>query len=159
LPVVGALDSPSNILCSAISMDYPGGTRHYLEDSGLNWSFVINEPYNYRGSDFLPCNADIAFHLWQLENTNVKWNFTPIGEVSGQNVIFYLNKNNNGGPNSYACIAYGNWVDEYGNKGKKPVVFINGYTEKQVRAFVSTIRITTYTIKDAMNKILNSPPI
>jgi hypothetical protein len=155
LPVIEALDNPSNILCSAISMDYPGGNRQYLESDGLNWSFVIDRPYNYRGTDFLPCGGDIALRLVQMKyHTNVKWNFTPVGDVPGQNVLFQLNLNN-GGPNSYACIAYGdNWVDEYGNKGYKPIVFINGYTEKEMRAFVSTIRITTYDYKYSNAKLL-----
>jgi len=83
------------------------------------------------------------------------WDFTPIGEVAGENVMFQLNKNNEGSQNSYVCIAYGNWVDEYGNKGKKPMVFINGYTEKEMRELVSTIRITTYNLKYVADKILN----
>lgn len=66
LHVVGALDNPGEIVHS---MDYPGGTRQYIESDGLNWSFVLNEPYNYRGGPILPWGAKLyllTFGKWKI---------------------------------------------------------------------------------------------
>lgn len=124
----------------------PGGERDYQETDGLNWSFVLDIPYNNNGVDLKTEQGTLDFGSKKISKLDYfDDSYNPNGVVvEGKNVVFDVYKHVDGG--AYMLVGRGDWKDEFGINGYCPVVFgLSGMPWSLVKNFAESVEVTPYT--------------
>jgi hypothetical protein len=126
--------------------DNPGGERDYQESDGLNWSFVLDIPYNDDSLDLKTSQGVLDFGSQKISGLDYfDESYKPNGGVvEGKNVVFDVYKHVT--ENAYMLVGRGDWKNEFGDNGYCPVIFgLSGMPWSLVENFARSVEVTPYT--------------